>query len=208
MTNNKKRIAVFASGNGSNFKCIYNNTRNKIIHGEIALLVTNNPKCGSVEFANKENIEVLFYKNSSKIESYNLIDKLINNKIDLIVLAGYLKLVPSNIITEFKNRIINIHPALLPQFGGKGFYGMNIHKAVIEAKVEFSGVTIHFVDNSYDTGPIIIQSKVPIEFNDTPVTLAARILKEEHRLYSIVIKAFCEEDFFWDNNKPSIKELN
>jgi len=137
MNNSKKRIAVFASGGGSNFKAIYKNTKNGIIAGKIALLVTNNPKSGSVEFANRENIKIVIYKNQSDIGSNNLIDKLISDKIDLIVLAGYLKLIPENIVEKFENRIMNIHPALLPRFGGKGFYGVAIHKAVIESKDKF-----------------------------------------------------------------------
>ena len=108
MNNSKKRIAVFASGGGSNFKAIYKNTKNGIIAGKIALLVTNNPKSGSVEFANRENIKIVIYKNKSDIDSNNLIDKLISDKIDLIVLAGYLKLIPENIVEKFENRIMNI----------------------------------------------------------------------------------------------------
>lgn len=208
MNKGKKRIAVFASGGGSNFKSIYTNTKKGMIPGDIVLLITNNIECGAVVFANQQKIEVVFYDSKSDADGSQLNHKLIHNGIDLIVLAGYLKLIPNNIVEEFNNRIMNIHPALLPRFGGKGFYGMHIHKAVIKSKDKFSGVTIHFVDNSYDTGPIIIQSKVAVKFNDTPETLAERVLKEEHRLYSIVIKAFCEGNFFWNNNKPFIKEFN
>jgi len=112
---------------------------------------------------------------------------------------------PKSIIDQYQKRILNIHPSLLPEFGGKGFYGIKVHEAVIASGVHESGVTVHFVDEEYDHGKIIAQEKVKVLNNDTPVTLAERVLKVEHKLFPQVLKAFCENRILWKNNHPVIE---
>ena len=204
-----KNIAIFASGGGSNFKSIHRLVQTGEIPGRIILTVSNNPNSGAVEYAKKYNISTLIINtvrfpnpvDRGKI----LIQTLIRNDVDLICLAGYMKLLPKSIVHQYQNRILNVHPALLPQFGGKGFYGIKIHEAVIASGAEKSGVTVHFVDEEYDHGKIIAQTQVEVRIEDTVETLAERILKVEHKLYPHVVKAFCEDRIIWKNNHPIIE---
>ena len=123
---------------------------------------------------------------------------------DLIVLAGYLKMIPLKIISNYKNKIINIHPSLLPKFGGKGFYGMKVHKAVINSQELFTGATIHFVDEIYDNGPILIQEKIKVYESDTPETISKKVLKIEHKILPYIVKKFCSNEIIFENNLPVI----
>ena len=207
-----KKIAVFASGTGSNFKAIHSNIQKGRIPAEIVLLVSNNPNCGAVKFALKTQTDTLII-NKTRYPNPDILDHLLftelqNREVDLICLAGYMKMVPNKIIKKFERRILNIHPALLPEFGGKGYYGKNVHKAVIESGVDFSGATVHFVDEEYDHGPIVAQKKVPINKDDTDETLADKVLKVEHQLYPDVIEAYCKNKVVWDNELPKIMEHN
>ena len=204
-----KNIAVFASGGGSNFKSIHRHIQIGEIPGNIVLTVSNNPDSGAIEYARKYNISTLII---NKIRNPNPIDQekllmqtLVRNKIDLICLAGYMKLLSNRIVKQYQNRILNIHPALLPQFGGKGFYGIKVHEAVIASGTKESGATVHFVDEEYDHGKIIAQEKVEIRSNDTVETLEKRVLNIEHGLYPVVVKAFCEDRIIWENNHPIIE---
>ena len=115
-----------------------------------------------------------------------------------------MKKIPGNIVRDFQNRILNIHPALLPKYGGKGFFGNKVHEAVLESGDKVTGVTVHFVNNEYDSGAIVVQKTVSVLPEDNPETLAKRVLKEEHRIYPEVIRAFCENRIIWNNNKPTI----
>ena len=204
-----KNIAIFASGDGSNFKSIHRQVQMREIPGRIVLAVSNNPNSGAIEYARDYNISTLIihkvdYPNLIDLEAL-LIQELVENNVDLICLAGYMKLLPKNIVHQYQNRILNIHPALLPQFGGKGFYGIKVHEAVIASGAEESGATVHFVDEKYDHGKIIIQKKVAVRTEDTAETLAARVLRIEHELYPQVIKAFCADKIAWENNHPIIE---
>jgi len=204
-----KNIAVFASGEGTNFKSIHRHVQLGEIPGYIVLAVSNNPSSGAVKYAEKNQISTLIinnvrYKNSVNTEEM-IIQQLIENDVDLICLAGYMKLLPQRIVQEYKDRILNIHPALLPKFGGKGFYGMKVHEAVIASGSGESGVTVHIVDEEYDHGKIIAQKKIHVRLGDTAEILAERILKVEHELYPEVVKAFCEDRILWENNYPKIK---
>ena len=204
-----KNIAIFASGGGSNFKSIHRNIKLGKIFGEIVLLVSNNSNSGAIKYAKNNNIgtfimDIVKYSKSDLDEEL-LIKKLELVNIDLICLAGYLKLLPSKIVRKYRNCILNIHPSLLSRFGGKGFFGMKVHEAVIESGAKESGVTIHFVDEKYDNGKIIIQEKVLIRNNYTPKILSKKILEVEHVLYPKIVKAFCEDKIFWENNNPMIK---
>ena len=169
-----KNIAVFASGGGSNFKFIHRHIQSGKISGHIALTVSNNPNSGALQYARAFNIPTIIinkvrYPNPVVREKL-LIQTLVENNVDLICLAGYMKLLPAGIIQQYQARILNIHPALLPQFGGKGFYGMKVHEAVIASGAEQSGVTVHFVDEEYDHGQIIAQETVKVRSDDTAET--------------------------------------
>ncbi|MBL0331517.1 MAG: phosphoribosylglycinamide formyltransferase [Chlorobiota bacterium] len=191
-------IAVFASGRGSNLIAIDNYIQSKEKpFGKISLLVTNKTKCDALNYASENNIPSLCISQTQFTDlngySEKMMFELLSYKIDFIVLAGYLKKIPIEVIKKFKNRIINIHPALLPKFGGEGMYGINIHIAVINAKEKISGVTIHYVSENYDEGEIISQSNINIEENETPESLNQKILILEHQIYPKVIEKLCEE---------------
>ena len=204
-----KNIAVFASGGGSNFKSLHCHVKSGEIPGRIVLTVSNNPNSGAIEYARGNNIFTLIinkvhYANPVDRENF-LLQALIDNEVNLICLAGYMNLLPKSIVHQYKNCILNVHPALLPHFGGKGFYGIKVHEAVVASGVEESGVTVHFVDEEYDHGKIIAQGKVKVLSEDTAETLAERVLKVEHELYPQVVKAFCEDRIIWENNHPIIE---
>lgn len=193
---NKLKLAVFASHEGSNMQSIIDASKSGKLSAEVVCIISNNSDSGALKRAAKEGIAG--YHISSKnfpdenLFTNELIKILKQHKVDLIILAGYMKIIPQKLIIEFKNRILNIHPALLPKFGGKGMYGMNVHRAVIEAGERESGPTVHLVDEIYDNGKILFQRKVKIEENDTPDSLAAKVLVEEHKIYPEVIQLIAE----------------
>ena len=170
------KIAVFASGRGSNFVKIYENIQKGYLAGEIACLISNKPEAGAIEFANKNSIKtyLVIPKNfpTSDIFGSELLKILNEHEIDWIILAGYLKKIPDNVIRQYANRIVNIHPALLPAFGGKGMYGMHVHEAVFKSGAKISGVSVHLVNEVYDSGPIVMQRAVSIEHCDNPDEIA------------------------------------
>lgn len=179
-----KRIAVFASGSGSDFQSVIDaNEREPFC--EISLLVASKAGIGAVDRAEKHGIAhiVCSQKDFSSAEEMGerLIAECRARGIDYIVLAGYLSMVPENLIRAYPDAIINIHPSLIPAFCGKGFYGLNVHRAAVGYGVKISGLTVHFVDEQYDSGAIILQRAVPVADDDTPESLQARILEEEHR---------------------------
>ena len=207
-----KKIAIFASGGGSNLREIYIQIQKGDIPAKIVLVVSNNPQCGALIFASEKGLEN-FIVNDTRFPNPDtrgklLFQALLKAEVDLICLAGYMKLLPQNIVQQYKNKILNIHPALLPDFGGKGYYGMKVHEAVLKSGAEYSGATVHFVDEKYDHGPIIAQRKVKILDTDTVEALAERVLKVEHELYPEVVKASCENRIIMENNKPRILEYN
>ncbi|MFT5144966.1 MAG: formyltetrahydrofolate-dependent phosphoribosylglycinamide formyltransferase [Rhodothermales bacterium] len=181
------RLAVFASGGGSNFQAIIDAVGSGRLDLEICLCVSNKEDAGAIERARKSGIPCLVedpqsYSDQSEYESC-LTDALASHGIDFIALAGYLRKIPSSVVNAFRHRMVNIHPALLPAHGGAGMYGQRVHKAVLAAGEGFSGATVHFVDEEYDTGAIILQDTVPVLPTDTPQALAERVLDVEHRLY-------------------------
>lgn len=186
-----KKIVVFASGSGTNFQAIIDAVAQKSIPAEITGLITNNPDAKSIDRACNNGIPVRILRSTNYTDYKDYTSDLINQlrkwEPDLIVLAGYLKKIPLKVIRLYENKIINIHPALLPKYGGKGFYGMNVHRAVIAAGEKESGCTVHIVTEEYDKGPILGQIKVPVQKDDSPEILQQRILKEEHRLLPQVI---------------------
>ena len=207
-----KKIAVFVSGGGSNFKAIHRQIIQGNILGKIVMVFSNNPNCGAIKFAEGNSIPIFIinaaqYPNAHTRDEF-LLETCLKAEIDLICLAGFMKMLPQNIVKHYEYRILNIHPGLLPEFGGKGFYGMRVHEAVINTGKRESGATVHFVDEIYDHGPIILQKKVEVMETDTPESLAARVLKLEHELFPEVVKAFCENKIIMENNKPKILEYN
>ena len=207
-----KKIAVFVSGGGSNFMAIHHQIKQGKIPGEIVLVISNNPNCGAIQFAEENSIPVLIinetrYPNPHTLNEL-LTDTCLKAEINLICLAGYMKMLPPAFVKQYENKILNIHPGLLPEFGGKGFFGMRVHEAVINSGKRESGATVHFVDEIYDHGPIILQKKVEVLETDTAESLATRILKLEHELFPEVVKAFCENKIIMENNTPKILAYN
>mgnify|MGYP006278188621 CR=1 FL=1 len=192
-----KNIAVFASGRGSNFQTILKEIQAGNIPGRIACVISDRPLPPVFMIAEQNNIPTYYINRKQFKKEEEFVDFLLNilqkHNTDLIVLAGYLKLIPSKIVRNYQKAIINIHPALLPKFGGKGYYGMNVHKAVLEAGEKKSGATVHFVDEIYDNGMIIKQEEVEVREDDTPHDLAERVLEVEHRIFPQVVKAYCED---------------
>ncbi|MBL7892305.1 MAG: phosphoribosylglycinamide formyltransferase [Bacteroidia bacterium] len=182
-----KRIAVFASGEGTNAQQLINHFKSGDL-ARVALIVTNNPKAHVIERAKASHIPHLLIDRKTFSETKFLLDELKKYNIDLIVLAGFLWLIPAYLNKSFHNKIVNIHPALLPKFGGKGMYGAHVHKAVIASQEKESGITIHYVNENYDEGEIILQVKCDVALTDTPETLAAKIHKLEHEYYATAIE--------------------
>lgn len=182
-----KKIAVFASGAGSNAARIIDRFRaHKTIH--VTLIVCNNPGAGVLKIAAKENIPAIIIEKERFFRDDAYRKELKEKEIDLIVLAGFLWKIPVALIKAFQNKIINIHPALLPTYGGKGMYGAAVHEAVIAAKEKESGITIHYVDELYDHGPVIFQTTCPVYDTDTIELLAERIQQLEHTHYAPTIE--------------------
>lgn len=187
------RCAVFASGGGSNFQALIEKIESGDLHVEIVLMVGNNSTAGAFEKARKHNIPSVHLASSqysSPMDYQNhLLALLEQYRVELIVLAGYMKMLPSEVVHRYHNKIVNIHPGLLPAFGGKGMYGKKVHQAVLDYGAKVTGVSVHFVNENYDEGPVICQ--VPVEVMDTDDcnTLAERVLKVEHQTFWRAIEA-------------------
>lgn len=184
-------IAVFASHGGSDLQAIIDGCKSNKIGANVAVVISNNGDSMALQRANKENIPS-YHLSAKKFGSEEALAEEILNvlskyNIDMIFLAGYMRMLHISILNKFNNRIFNIHPALLPKFGGKGMYGMNVHIAVINAKEKETGVTIHRVSAEYDSGEIVAQTIVPVLENDTPEQLGARVLEREHEFLVEVI---------------------
>ncbi len=180
------RIAIFASGAGSNAAKIIEYFRNHQKTG-VTLIVCNNPSAGVLKLAEQEKIPSIIIEKEQFFRGDGYVPYLKSQKIDFIVLAGFLWKIPGSILSAYPNSIINIHPALLPDYGGKGMYGMNVHAAVLKAGDTESGITIHYVDEHYDNGDIIFQDKCIVLPSDTPETLAEKVHKLEHQHFPRVI---------------------
>lgn len=200
------KLALFISGKGSNLRAIHEAIETGKLEAQISLVISSDENAQGYIWARNVNIPsvVLKRENSQKREEFvqTMLDLLENFEIDLVVLAGYIKKIPKEVVKRYRNRIINIHPALLPYFGGKGYYGINVHKAVLESGMPYSGVSIHFVDENYDTGPIIIQVPVKINAKETPESLRDRISNVEHQLYYKIIRLFTNENILRHLTKP------
>lgn len=200
-----KKIAVFASGRGSNFSAVLEQIKPGNIAAEVTCVVSDHVQPPVFDIAVDHGIptHMVSRKQFSAAEDYAdfLIGLLESYDVDLVLLAGYLKLIPSPLVKRYRYAMINIHPALLPNFGGKGFYGMKVHEAVIESGVKITGVTVHFVDEHYDKGSVILQETVEVLEDDTAESLAHRVLQVEHRVFPQVVKAFCDDNIHISNGK-------
>ena len=190
-----KKIAVFASGGGTDFQSVIDaNEREHFC--EISCLIASKDGIGAIDRAKKHGIKTAVFakKDYPELEDLyaELTDLLKSEKVDYIVLAGWLKIIPESFIKTFEDRIVNIHPSLIPAFCGAGYYGIKVHQAVIEYGAKVSGCTVHFVNEIPDGGAIIAQSTVKVQDGDTPETLQARILEEEHKLLPYCVRKLCE----------------
>jgi len=185
------RVAVFASGGGSNLQSLIDRCAEPGAAATVVLVIASRPGIGALERAARAGIDhaVLEPRVLGDACGETTLSLLESHRVDLVVLAGYLSLVPPAVVERYRGRMLNVHPALLPAFGGHGMYGMRVHRAVIESGARVSGATVHLVDDRYDEGRILAQWPVPVLAGDTPETLAARVLAVEHRLLPAVVLA-------------------
>lgn len=192
----KIKIAVFISGGGSNLQALINEIELGAIPAEIALIISNRSNAYGLTRGKAHGIKTVVidkkaYQGAEEASS-DMLMLLQGAEIDLIVLAGFLEMIPGDIVQKYRNRIINIHPSLIPSFSGKGYYGERVHEAAHNRGVRISGATVHFVNEETDGGPIILQDTVNIDFEDTPKAIQEKVLKLEHRLLPLAVKLFAE----------------
>lgn len=187
-----KKIVIFASGSGSNAENIILHFKNKS-QGAVVAVLTNNPDAKVLKRAENQKVQaIVFHK--SELSDGTVLQKLNAIKPDLIVLAGFLLMFPADIIVQYPDKVINVHPALLPKYGGKGMYGMNVHKAVLENKDKETGISIHYVNEHYDEGAIIFQTSVNIENCATPEEIAQKVHELEHKYFPLVIEQLLSQN--------------
>ncbi|NLH98928.1 MAG: phosphoribosylglycinamide formyltransferase [Chthonomonadales bacterium] len=192
------RIAVMVSGHGrgSNMQAIIDGCRTQVISGDVVLVIGTRKEAPAIARAASAGIPVAVVRpprdGADDVYAAKLLALLDEHRVDLICLAGYMRLLPSRVVSRYRWRIMNVHPGLLPAFGGRGMYGMSVHEAVLASGATESGCTVHFVDEEYDHGSIILQTRVPVLAGDTAETLAARILPHEHRTYVEAVRLFAE----------------
>ena len=194
-------IGVLISGGGTNLQAIIDETKSGGINGTVKLVISNKENAYGLERARLSGIKAVYETNDDKI-----IGLLKENNIDLIVLAGYLKIITPKFVDEFRNKIINIHPSLIPSFCGKGYYGEKVHQGVIDYGAKVTGATVHFVDEGADTGAIIMQEAVNVEQDDDAKSLAKRVLEVEHRILKESIRLFCENKLSIQGRRVFINE--
>ncbi len=201
-------VAVLASGNGSNLVAIHNAIRTNQLDARISLVLSNNSHSGALQFARDNDIKAIHLSSKSvpdeTLFAEMMLTQLSDASTDFIALAGYMKLLPNQIVKAYKNRITNIHPALLPKFGGEGMFGMHVHRAVIEQGEKISGATVHMVDELYDNGFIVMQKQIPVLPDDDPESLARRVLEVEHEIYPKALQLFAENRVIIADNRLTI----
>lgn len=208
----KKRIAVLVSGGGTNLQALIDaEKRGEIGNGEIVLVIASKPGVYALERAKNAEIEgrVIARKDYDSIANYSkaLIDAMVEAKIDLVVLAGFLTIIDEQVYNAFPNKILNVHPALIPSFCGKGYYGLHVHEAALEKGVKVSGATVHIVTPECDAGPIILQKAVEVKEGDTPEILQKRIMEEaEWKILPMAVKLFCNDRIVVEDNRVRITE--
>jgi phosphoribosylglycinamide formyltransferase-1 len=188
---------VLASGGGTNLQAILDRCRSGETPATVVVVIGNNSRAGALDRARRAGIDTLHLSGTTHPRPGALDEAvrsaLVSRHVDLVVLAGYMKKLGQDTLSTFRDRIINVHPALLPSFGGQGMYGLSVHAAVLAAGARFSGATVHIVREDYDTGPVLAQEVVPVLPGDTAETLASRVLEVEHALLPSVIRAFAED---------------
>jgi len=193
------RIAVFISGGGTNLQALIDGYKAGILSGKVVWVVSSSEKAYGLTRAENESIETFVFKPKKyptpEAAAADLLSRLQERRIDYIALAGYLKLLPDNVVGVYHNRIVNIHPALLPKYGGKGMYGHHVHEAVLASGDKESGATVHLVDEIYDQGRILSQVRIPVLPDDTPDSLAERVLEQEHKLYPRVLNKLIRGEY-------------
>ena len=194
-------IGVLICGGGTNLQAIIDETKSGGINGTVKLVISNKEDAYGLERARLSKIKAVYETDEDKI-----IELLKENNIDLIVLAGYLKIITPKFVDEFRNKIINIHPSLIPSFCGKGYYGEKVHQGVIDYGAKVTGATVHFVDEGADTGTIIMQEAVNVEQDDDAKSLAKRVLEVEHRILKESIRLFCENKLSIQGRRVFINE--
>ncbi|MDZ7724670.1 MAG: phosphoribosylglycinamide formyltransferase [candidate division KSB1 bacterium] len=204
------RITALGSGRGSNIDSVYDAIQSGQLDAEIVGVISNNSTCGVMSKARDRGIQALHVSgktcpNAREFEQ-RMLQILTDLNTELVVLAGYMKKVPTAVIQKYQNRILNIHPALLPAFGGKGLYGRHVHQAVLDYGAKVSGATVHLVDVEYDTGPPVVQECVPVYSDDTPDSLAARVLEVEHRILPRAVRLFAEKRIEIDGRRVVIRD--
>lgn len=204
----KVNIAVLVSGRGSNLQTIIDGIEAGDIKGEVKIVISSKEEAYALERAQNHGINGVYIgrKNypDNTIRNQKIIEILEKNDIGLIVLAGYMSILDRNIVQRFKNKIINIHPSLIPSFCGKGFYGQRVHRAVLDYGVKLTGATVHFVDEGTDTGPVILQRAVEVDFDDTVDSLSKKVLKVEHELLPLAVSLFCDNRIKVEGRKVKI----
>ena len=196
-----KNIAVLVSGGGTNLQSIIDATEAGEINGQIKVVISNKENAYGLERARKHNIESVFENDEKKV-----IEILKEKEIDIVVMAGYLKIISADFVNEFKNRMINIHPSLIPSFCGKGYYGKKVHQGVLDYGAKVTGATVHFVTEGADEGPIIMQESVKVEQDDDADTLAARVLKVEHQILKKSVALLCDDKVRVNGRRVYINE--
>lgn len=194
-------IGVLVSGGGTNLQAIIDATLAGNISGKVKVVISNKENAYGLERARQNNIEAIFETDEDKI-----IEILKDRNIDLIVLAGYLRIISPKFVNEFKSKMINIHPSLIPSFCGKGYYGQKVHQGVLDYGVKVTGATVHFVDEGADTGPIIMQETVDVRDDDDIDSLAKRVLHVEHKILKKSISLFCENKLSIHGRRVFINE--
>lgn len=193
------KIGILASGGGSNLQSIIDRSLDGSLSADVVVVISNNSKSGALERARRHGIDVLHIsgvtEGSEEAVDKRITDEMISRGVDIVACAGYMKKLGPNLLKSYEGKILNIHPALLPKFGGKSMYGMRVHEAVIAAGEKESGATVHIVDGIYDHGKILAQVREPVKPNDTPETLQKRILVKEHILFPNAIQQIAEQ---WD----------
>lgn len=208
-----RRLGVLVSGGGTNLQAIIDRIEDKTItNAEIAVVISNNQGAYALERAKTHGIqaECISPKDFADREEFHkaLLKELQKNKVDLVVLAGYLVAIPPVIVEAYPNRIINIHPSLIPSFCGTGFYGLKVHEGVLDRGVKVTGATVHFVDTGTDTGPIILQKAVEVQNGDTPQILQKRVMEEaEWKILPAAIDLIANDRVTVENNKVFIRDL-
>lgn len=192
----KKNIVVAASGSGSNFKALIDAVQNGTLNASISGLIASREDIGAATFARQAGIPVYVLKSTTgetaPLLGTQLLEVLQRFEADLFVLAGFLRKIPDEVVEAYRDRILNIHPSLLPRYGGKGYFGIRVHQAVLNAGETKSGCTIHLVNEAYDEGRVLAQKVVEVLPADEPADLAARVLREEHKLYAPTIQQYLE----------------